>query len=166
MEVDFVSFAGLVDSLGGITIEFENPAFDRNSGLDVQQSGPVTLGGAQALAYVRSRHLVEVIGGQERPDPTGDIGRVERQQRFLSAVFGKLGDSKNPITLARAANSASGGLRIDDGMSLVDAMRLAWRLRSLDAESVVLPTYQGRNSAGAVLFLAEPDAGAVLSTFR
>ena len=27
MEVDFVSFAGLVDGLGGITIDFPNPAF-------------------------------------------------------------------------------------------------------------------------------------------
>ena len=32
MEVDFVSFAKLVDSLGGITIDFPNPAFDRELG--------------------------------------------------------------------------------------------------------------------------------------
>src|SRR3546814_15962892 len=70
LEVDFVSFASLVDSLGGITIEFPNPAYDRNSGLDVQQAGPVTLDGPQALAYVRSRHPVEVIDGQDRPDAT------------------------------------------------------------------------------------------------
>src|SRR3546814_3724749 len=125
LEVDFVSFASLVDSLGGITIEFPNPAYDRNSGLDVQQAGPVTLDGPQALAYVRSRHLVEVIDGQDRPDATADLGRVQRQQQFLSAVFGKLGDSRNPITPARAASSASGGLRIDDSMTLVDKMRLA-----------------------------------------
>lgn len=166
MEVDFVSFAGLVDSLGGVTIDFPNPAFDRNSGLDVQQAGPVELDGPQALAYVRSRHLVEVVGGVERRDATADLGRVQRQQQFLSAVFGKLGESKNPITLARAANAASDGLRIDDSMSLVDGMRLAWRLRSLDAESVELPTTQGRNSSGAVLFLADPGAQPVLDRFR
>lgn len=166
MEVDFVSFAGLVDSLGGVTIDFPNPAFDRSSGLDVQQAGPVELDGPQALAYVRSRNLVEVVDGVERRDATADLGRVQRQQQFLSAVFGKLGESKNPITLARAANAASGGLRIDDSMSLVDGMRLAWRLRSLDAESVELPTTQGRNSAGAVLFLADPGAEPVLARFR
>jgi LCP family protein required for cell wall assembly len=166
LEVDFVSFAKLVDSLGGITIDFPNPAFDRNSGLDVQQAGPVELDGPQALAYVRSRHYVEVIGGEERTDATADIGRVQRQQQFLKAVFGELGDSKNPITLARAANSASGGLRIDDSMTLVDSIRLAWRLRSLDPESVELPTEQGRNSSGAVLFLADPQAQEVLATFR
>lgn len=166
LEVDFVSFALLVDSLGGITIDFPNPAFDRNSGLDVQQAGPVHLDGPQALSYVRARRLVEVVDGAERPDVTGDIGRVERQQRFLSAVFGKLGDSKNPITLARAASSASGGLRVDDSMTLLDAMRLGWRLRSLDPESVPLPTTEGRNHAGAVLFLADPEAQAALDQFR
>src|SRR3546814_12656209 len=67
------------------------------------------------------------------------------------------------LTLARAASSASGGLRIDDSMTLVDTMRLAWRLRSLDAESLVLPTQIGSNSSGSVLFLVEPDAEAVLA---
>ena len=56
MEVDFVSFARLVDSLGGITIDFEHPAFDLNSGLDISEAGPNHLDGPQALAFVRARH--------------------------------------------------------------------------------------------------------------
>lgn len=166
LEVDFVSFAGLVDSLGGITIDFPNPAHDANTGLDITTPGPNHLDGAQALAYVRSRHYVEVIDGHEREDPRADLGRVERQQRFLTAVFGKLGDSRNPLTLARAANSASGGLRVDDTLGMTGAMRLAWRLRSLDPESVVLPTEIGSNSAGSVLFLVQPDADTALAQFR
>jgi LCP family protein required for cell wall assembly len=166
LEVDFVSFAGLVDSLGGITIDFPNPAYDRNTGLDVQQAGPAHLDGPQALAYVRSRHFVEVVNGQDQPDRTADLGRVERQQKFLSATFGKLGHTKNPLTLAKAASSASGGLRVDDALGLVDAMRFAWRLRSLDPESVVLPTRLGSNSSGSVLFLVDPDAQAALDQFR
>jgi LCP family protein required for cell wall assembly len=166
LEVDFVSFAGLVDSLGGITIDFPNPAHDDNTGLDITTPGPNHLDGAQALAYVRSRHYVEVIDGHEREDPRADLGRVERQQRFLTAVFGKLGDSRNPLTLARAANSASGGLRVDDTLGMTGAMRLAWRLRSLDPESVVLPTEIGSNSAGSVLFLVQPDADTALAQFR
>ena len=166
MEVDFVSFASLVDSLGGVTIDFPNPAFDRNSGLDVQQSGPVELDGAQALAFVRSRHYTEVVDGRNRPDPTGDLGRVVRQQQFLTAVLGKLADSRNPITLARAANSASGGLRIDDSIGLMDAIRLGWRLRGAHPEAIPLPTTNGRNSSGDVLFLADPGAEPVLAQFR
>jgi LCP family protein required for cell wall assembly len=166
MEVDFVSFAKLVDSLGGVTIDFPNPAHDPNTGLDVTQAGPNELDGPQALAFVRSRHYVEVIDGRDRPDPTADLGRVQRQQQFLKAVFGKLGDSKNPITLARAASSASGGLRVDDTLGLTDAIRLAWRLRSLDPESVPLPTKLGSNRSGSVLFLIDPDSQTALDQFR
>jgi LCP family protein required for cell wall assembly len=166
LEVDFVSFAGLVDSLGGITIDFPNPAYDRATGLDVPAAGPVQLDGPQALAYVRSRHFVEVVNGEEQPDPTGDLGRVQRQQRFLTTVFGKLGDSKNPLTLAKAASSASGGLRVDDQLGMVDAMKLAWRLRALDPAPVELPTKLGSNSAGSVLFLIDPDSEAALAQFR
>jgi LCP family protein required for cell wall assembly len=166
MEVDFVSFAKLVDALGGITIDFPHPAFDTNSGLDIRQAGPNELDGPQALAFVRSRHYVEVIDGVQQPDPTADLGRVQRQQQFLKAVFGKLGDSKNPFALAKAADATTGGLRIDDTLGLTDAIRFAWRLRSLDPAPVELPTEFGRNSSGSVLFLVEPGAQAALDQFR
>lgn len=166
MEVDFVSFAGLVDSLGGITVDFPNPAHDENTGLSVTQAGPNLLDGPQALAYVRSRHYVEVIDGRNREDPTADLGRVLRQQQFLKAVFGALGDSRNPLTLAKAGGSASGGLRVDDTLGIVDALRLAWQLRSLDPVTVELPTQNGSNRSGAVLFLVEPGADAALAQFR
>jgi anionic cell wall polymer biosynthesis LytR-Cps2A-Psr (LCP) family protein len=166
LEVDFVAFAKLVDSLGGITIDFPNPAYDKNTGLDIQQAGPNHLDGPQALAFVRSRHYVEVVDGKKKPDNTGDLGRVARQQQFLTTVLGKLGASKNPLTLAKAAKSASGGLKIDDTMGLLDAMRLGWKLRGLHPTSVVLPTRLGSNSAGSVLFLVHPDADQVLAGFK
>jgi len=166
MEVDFVSFSKLVDSLGGITIDFPNPAFDTNTGLRVDQAGPARLDGPQALAYVRSRRYVEIIDGRERTDPTADLGRVVRQQTFLKAVFSELGSSKNPFTLARAASSASSGLRVDDQLGLVDAIRFAWRLRSLDPAPVELPVRNGANGSGSVLLLVEPDAQAAFDQFR
>ena len=165
LEVDFVSFAKLVDALGGITIDFPHPAFDTSSGLDVREAGAVELDGAQALGFVRSRHYVEVIEGEEQPDATGDLGRVLRQQQFLKAVFGELGSVKNPFTLARAAGSAAGGLRIDDTMSLWDAIQFAWRLRSLDPAPIELPTRLGSNEAGSVLLL-EPGADAAIAQFQ
>jgi len=166
MEIDFVSFAGLVDALGGITIDFPNPAFDANTGLDVTAAGPNHLDGPQALAFVRSRHYVEVIDGRNHNDPTGDLGRVERQQTFLKAVFATLGESKNPLALARAGSRASDGIRVDDTLGLLDALRLGWRLRSLDPTTVVLPTRDGRNGAGSVLFRVDPGAEEALAQFR
>ena len=166
IEVDFVSFSEVVDAIGGVTIDFPHPATDAMSGLNVTESGPVELDGPQALAYARSRQYTESIDGQLVTDPSADIGRVERQQIFLRALFSELGSSRNPLTLAQAADGATSGLRIDDDMSLIDAMRFAWRLRSLKPDSLVLPTENGRNSSGSVLFLVEPDAQAVLDQVR
>ena len=166
MEIDFVSFAGMVDALGGITIDFPNPAFDANTGLNITTAGPNHLDGPQALAFVRSRHYVEVVNGRNRNDPTGDLGRVQRQQQFLKAVFKRLGDSKNPISLARAGSKASSGIRVDDALGITDALRFGWRLRSLDPAPVVLPTRLGTNRAGSVLFRVDPGAEAVLAQFR
>lgn len=166
MEIDFVSFAGLVDALGGITIDFPNPASDANTGLNITTAGPNRLAGPDALAYVRSRYYVEVINGRKKEDPTADLGRVQRQQQFLRAVFSKLGATRNPVTLVRAGAQASSGLRVDDTLGMVDALRLAWRLRSLDPAPVVLPTRFGQNKAGAVLFRVDPEAEAALAEFR
>jgi LCP family protein required for cell wall assembly len=166
MEVDFNSFGGLVDALGGVTIDFPHPAFDVNSGLNVTESGPVELNGQQALAYVRSRHYTEVIDGQEVEDQRGDLGRVERQQKFLTAVFGKLGNARNPFTLTASASNLADGLRIDDEMSLMDAIRLAWRIRGLEPAPQLLPVTPDRNESGAVLLLNEDEAQPILDQFR
>jgi LCP family protein required for cell wall assembly len=166
LEVDFVSFARLVDAIGGITIDFPHPAFDTNTGLDIKEPGPHKLDGPSALAFVRSRHYVEVIDGKKQADVQGDITRVKRQQQFLTAVLSKMGDSKNPLALARAANSASGGLRIDDTIGFLDAVRLAWKLKGTTPESVELPTRNGGACAGADLQLAQPAADEALAKFR
>ena len=109
--------AGLVDGLGGITIEFEHPARDTESGLFVTETGPVELDGEQALAYVRSRHYEELIDGQWVEDPTADLGRMERQRTFLTHVIGKLSDTRNPFTLAGVAACGDDD---DDGDTDVD----------------------------------------------
>jgi LCP family protein required for cell wall assembly len=166
MEVDFGSFAGLVDALGGVTIEFPHPATDVNSGLFVDQAGPVKLDGEQALAYVRSRQYTENIGGEQVPDPRGDIGRIERQQKFMTAVFDELGSTRNPFTLSATAGNLAEGLRIDDKMTMFDGLRLFWRLRGLDPAAQGLPVENDRNESGSVLILQEEEAQPILDQFR
>src|SRR4029453_10631841 len=150
MEVDFVSFAGLVDALGGITIDFPYPAQDTESGLFIPEPGPHELDGDMALAYVRSRHYQELKeDGEGHEDPTADLGRITRQQALLTTVFGKLSDTKNPFTLARAADGIATGLRIDDKMSFTDALRLGWGMRGIVPEPLdPLPVDNDRNEAG------------------
>ena len=167
VEVDFLSFAGLVDGLGGVTIDFPNPAADPKSGLFVPESGPVELDGEQALAFVRSRTYTEFIDGQEVVDPTADLGRIKRQQQFLQAVFAKLSDTKNPFALASAFSKSAEGLRIDDAMTMFDAFRLAWTLRGgFDPQPLELPVDSGRNESGSVLLLREAEAQPILDQVR
>lgn len=166
LQIDFVSFAGLVDAVGGIEVTFDHPAYDVMSGLDVPEAGRVTLNGSQALAYVRSRQYTEVIDGAEVTDPTGDIGRTERQRAFLSALFGALGSTRNPLALRSAATALAPGLVIDDTMTYVDALLLAWRVRGVSADSQELPVYPFTTPGGAaVLGLVEPDAAGVIAGF-
>jgi LCP family protein required for cell wall assembly len=167
MEVDFVSFAGLVDGLGGITIDFPFPAQDTESGLFVMETGPVELDGDQALAYVRSRHYQELKDGEWVEDPRADLGRIERQQKFLTVVFGKLSDTRNPFALARAASGMAGGLRIDDEMTFTDALKLGWGMRGITPEALPpLPVDNDRNESGAVLILRDDEAQPILDEVR
>ena len=106
-----------------------------------RQAGPVELDGPQALAYVRSRHYVEVDRRQEapgphrRPRPRHPPAAVPQGRARRSSAT-----SRNPLTLARAASSASGGLRIDDALGLHRRRPArAGACASLDPEPVVLP---------------------------
>jgi LCP family protein required for cell wall assembly len=166
VEVDFVTFSSLVDALGGITLGPDVvpcAATDPASGLVLPSGGPIEVDGPTALAFVRSRHYEDCNG----LDATGDLGRVQRQQAFLRQVLSEAGSSRNPITLMRVASSVTDGLRIDDRMSLVDAIRFAWNMGRLDPEPLVLPTSPDRTPGGAaVLRLVEDQAGPVLDQLR
>ena len=165
MEVDFVTFAGLVDAVGGITIDFPYPAFDDNTGLDIKTAGPVELNGEQALAYVRSRHYTEIKeDGKPHEDPTADLGRIERQQLFLRTVMAKVAGSHNPFTLLKVGGEVANGIRVDDALGLWGAMRLAWEFKGLHPDPVALPV--GVNNDRATLHLEEPDADGVLAQFK
>lgn len=167
IEIDFASFGGLVDAFGGIEIDFPHPTLDRGSGLNVPEAGRVQLDGDQALAYVRSRYYTEIIDGQEVPQGgLPDVNRTMRQQTFLREIMKKAGTKRNPLTLMSAAESMSGGLRVDDDMTLFDAMRFAWRMGRLDPETVILPVSPRTTSGGAQVLELGPGAEDVLAQFR
>ncbi len=166
VEVDFVSFAGMVDAMGGITIDFPHPAKDANSGLNVIAAGPQLLDGTQALAYVRSRHYTEIIDGKEVSDPTADLGRQARQQLFIRTVLKEAGGTRNPITLARLSGAAADGVRVDTEFGMGDAWTLVRRLGGTSPESVILPTKPANKGGAAVLLLDEPAATPVLEQFK
>lgn len=167
IEIDFVSFGGLVDSFGGIDVEFAHPALDRASGLVIGETGLVHLDGVQALAYVRSRHYTEIIDGREVPEGgLPDVNRTLRQQVFLREIMKKAGSKRNPFTLMSAASKMTGGLRVDDDMSMFDAARFAWSMGKLAPETVVLPVVPRTTSGGAAVLDLGDGAEEILAGFR
>ncbi len=165
LEINFVSFARLVDAVGGIDVTFEHPTRDENSGLYVDNPGVNHLDGEQGLAYVRSRHFEEQIDGKYREDPTADLGRVKRQQVFLKSLMSKIGSTKNPFTVLSVSSTLGEGLKIDDTLTFFDAIGLAWRLRSFNPEPRGLPTSGFTTSGGAAVLRLTPDAKGTIGEF-
>ena len=173
MQVDFNGFRGIVDAVGGVTIPFEAPARDRVTGLNVPRAGCIELDGEQALAYARSRHFQYFEAGRWHTDPSGDLGRIERQQKFVRRMMKSAiaRGVRNPITANSLINAGIKNVTIDDTLSTKDIARLATRFRSLDPEAVEtlpLPTVDRvvRGTGAQVLELKEPDWRQVIDRFN
>ena len=88
--VNYKSFPRIIDLIGGIDIYVDKQLkyTDYSGKLFINISkGQQHMDGKTALGYVRFRH-----------DPLGDIGRVQRQQKFMDIVLSKL---KSPAILPR-----------------------------------------------------------------
>ncbi len=165
IEIDFAGFKGLVDALGGIDVTFDHVTYDRKSGLDITSPGLQTLDGVEALAYVRSRAYTEVIDGSPRVDGTGDLGRIERQQIFLRAIFAKITSVRNPVNLNRIATAVTDDVRIDDALSFAEASDFARKLSAKSPETVALPVANATRGSASVLVMAD-GAQEALGQFR
>jgi len=165
-QVDFNTFRGIVDAIGGVSVYFPSPARDKPSGLNVADPGCVTMDGNVALSYVRSRNYEYFESGKWRIDPTGDLGRIERQQSFIRRVLGKASKvGRNPVKLNSIISSAVPNVKIDDAFSTKDILRLAKRFHSLEPDAVEmlpLPTVGVRERGAAVLKLKQPEAGEII----
>jgi LCP family protein required for cell wall assembly len=165
LEINFVGFGKLVDSVGGIEVEFPLPARDTHSGLDIPAAGVQRLDGDQALAYVRSRYYEELKGGKWVRDPLSDLSRVQRQRTFLTALMGKVSDTKNPLAIGGITDAMTGGLRLDDDLNLIGAIGLALQLRGFSPESATLPTVEANRGGAQVLDVDKAKAAPVIQQF-
>jgi len=128
IEIGFAGFAGMVDSLGGIEVCTKKDIDDPGSHL-VLAAGVHTLNGIEALKYVRTRDF----------DGLGDIGRMQRQQQFMSAVLRKVtstGVLLNPIKLVNFFNSLIATVKTDAELNKDDLLTLAKQLKNLSASNV------------------------------
>ena len=86
--VGFDGFSGMVNALGGITMDFPTEVKDQYTGLDVTTTGCQVVNGQTALQLVRSRHLYYMNSeGEWEYDGQSDFSRIQRQDAFFRAVL-------------------------------------------------------------------------------
>jgi LCP family protein required for cell wall assembly len=143
VEIGFAGVAQTTDALGGVRLCPDRRYNDANSGLKVKK-GCQTMDGKDALAYVRMRYA----------DPRGDLGRVERQQEFISSVAKR---SMSPLTWLLpwrafgAASAAGGSLTVDNGTGIVDDARLGVAMGMISmgiGKATTVPTVEGSYYVG------------------
>ena len=135
IDTDFDGFIGMVDDLGGLTVNVPVRMQDSFSGADFQP-GIQKLDGHQALAYARNRHQW----------PTGDLARSENQgYLILQALAQFRAENTGPIrTLGLLANlgrhTKLEGLGVGD---LYTLGRLGLSVDVTQVRNVVVPVASG-----------------------
>lgn len=174
VEVDLVGFRGLVEAVGGVPVYFSEAVRDDYSGLRIDSPGCVNLDGHQALGFARSRFLEiqDPDTGRWRTDPSGDLGRMTRQQEFIRRAISKAVSKglTNPVTLNELVGVGVDFVGLDPTLSASDIVSLGRRFASFDADSLQtfsVPAEPFRTAGGAsVLDLDEREAERIFNIFR
>jgi len=175
LEVNFDSFRQIVDAVGSVPVFFPAAARDALSLLDVPAPGCVELDGAQALSFVRSRHLElldPTTGRWQSADAIPDIGRIARQQAFLRVLGRKSMNTamSNPLKGNDIIDSALGQLTLDQDFGRTDVFALVDAFAADDAasgpESITVPNTPATKGGQSVLEVKQPEADALLTRLR
>ena len=171
--VNFNGLINAVQTVGGINLYFPYPVRDddqgnNNSGLFIPTAGCHTLNGATTLALSRSRfYQYEIRPGVWEADPTGDLGRIQRQDVVIEALMDKAKSTYNPLTLNAFIGSVVHDVKIG-GLTSSQLLSLALRYRGFSGSSLqtsTIPTYGAGSAAGSVEIVEEPQAQQVISRF-
>lgn len=130
------SFVKIIDAIGGVDIDVEKRMFyedpwDDNGGLVIDlYPGEQHMDGKTAVTYVRYR------------DSEGDIGRVKRQQAFMSACMDKVTSPEIIPRIPKIAREVIDAVETD--MSLRQLLELAGALKAAQKnglETDMVPGY-------------------------
>ncbi|MFD4032490.1 LCP family protein [Streptomyces sp. NPDC058637] len=162
MEINFAGFKDLVDAIGGVTVDVEEPIQDKASGLDLA-AGSHKLDGTESLAYVRTRHGV---------GDGSDLGRIGLQQQFLFSLLTEIKSQDllgSPTTAYKIASSATKSLTTDEGLaSLTSLTEFARSMNGVDPssmETIMLPVAYDKQDPNRVV-AAQPQAGDLWKAIR
>lgn len=134
-EISFDGVIALSDAVGGVTVCLATPIHDPYTNLDLD-AGQQTIVGAQALAFLRTRHGVA---------DGSDLGRISNQQVFMSALARKItsgGVLGNPLMLYPLAKAAASNMVLSDTLTNPTTMvQIALALKDTGLANMVFLQY-------------------------
>ncbi|MFI8525513.1 LCP family protein [Promicromonospora sukumoe] len=164
VEVGFGGVEGVVDAVGGVRLCLDYDVHDVKSKLKWKKGCHVA-DGKTALAFSRMRYA----------DPTGDIGRAQRQQQVIGQIGQKVADPAvllNPVSQVGLADAGLSALVTDTDTGIIDIARLGLAFRSANGKDGVTGTppiasinYRTPSGASAVL-LDENQTGEFWAKIR
>ena len=139
----FAGFKGMVDQLGGVTINVTTPMNDLASGARFS-GGWYNFNGAAALAFARNR----------KDTKNGDFTRSENQGKLLLAILAKLrSETSTPAEFLRWVDVFERNGK--SSLSRLEMLSLAVTARRIEPASVVnvvMPGRAGRAGSASVVF--------------
>ena len=124
--IDFDGLIQVTDDLGGVDVVV---AETTSNGPYTFTAGANHLNGEQVRWYLAQRYGL----------PGGDFDRVQRQQQYLQAMFGKLFSSNtftDPGRLDSALLAVTSAVSIDDTLGNADLVGLAYSMRGVTPENI------------------------------
>lgn len=160
-EVSFMNLAGLVDAVGGVTVENEskidNPKCDDGDGNHyVIEEGTQHLSGGEALTFARNRDY-----------PDGDYTRTKHQRAVIEGVADAV--LELPITgIPAVVDAAVKCVETDIGvMDLVGlAQKMSDRPEELTIYSVVMPSYTQNINGISFVINDEEKTAEMMEAFK
>ena len=145
VNINFCAFKEIVTAVDGVKVPFLYPTRDKKTGFNVAAPGCVNFDGDTALAYVRSRSGYRYFDPTKQAwleDPTGDLGRIKRQQDFLRRSMQRALDkgSKSLSVANDLLNTALKNVITDDELSPRGMLTLAQAMRDLNTQSIATYT--------------------------
>ncbi|MFE6890117.1 LCP family protein [Streptomyces sp. NPDC057694] len=164
LQIDFRRFIDSVDAVDGVTVCTKRRLSDQATKLNLAP-GRHRLAGGPSLQYVRSRHV----------DTSADLGRVQRQQRFLVNALrgaGLKSTLADPVKAARLARTMLGSATVEQGFTASDLVALARELHRIPLKNMEFGTVPigGFNdvieNVGSTLRWDEERADRLFTTLR
>lgn len=145
IQIDFCAFKKMVDAVDGVSVPFERPVRDVNTGLNVDITEPqcFEFDGDHALAYVRSRKLqtTNEEGEWISADGVSDLGRISRQQDFIRRVADEaIANAFSPSVILGLIETSEDYIVLDSNLTPNKILQFAGVIRSIDPSTI--STYQ------------------------